>query len=404
MNQILTNQKLYISIFAIYLLVLLLSAVANIPYVDSYYYWLWSKHLQLSYFDGPPMIAYTIRLATTVFGNSVFAINLVGIVVALLTTWVVANITNLILGHNRYGFLIGLMWFTDYAITTHRIINFVTYDGLENLFSLLAIMFTIRYIQLRKNYDLYFIGLNAGLALLSKYSAIIFIIAIISYFIYSKELRTVFKQIHVYLAMLITTIVSAPILIWNYQNKWISFWFQLTYHPYSEARTLATVLYFVYYYLFKTLLSSILPIIVLLLIVMCYNRGVNKVKLLDEVKNRQILGLLFTILTFIFGFWLVLSGVVRIPDRYMLVFESILIILLGIILLSHKFYKLFLFFIIYNLAFSVGDIISHCLVIRNPTCYEFYIKGHKLTFDSPLQKYIKVQPGASDFCYTEMRH
>ncbi len=31
---------------------------------DEAYYWLWSRHLDWSYLDHPPMIAYLIRLAT----------------------------------------------------------------------------------------------------------------------------------------------------------------------------------------------------------------------------------------------------------------------------------------------------------------------------------------------------
>ena len=32
---------------------------------DEAYYWQWSRHLALGYHDHPPMIAWTIRLATT---------------------------------------------------------------------------------------------------------------------------------------------------------------------------------------------------------------------------------------------------------------------------------------------------------------------------------------------------
>ena len=40
------------------------------------YYWMWSRHLALCYFDHPPLIAWIIRLFTSVLGHSVFAVRL----------------------------------------------------------------------------------------------------------------------------------------------------------------------------------------------------------------------------------------------------------------------------------------------------------------------------------------
>lgn len=46
------------------------------PSDDELYYWCWSKQLQLSYFDHPPMTALMIRASTAVFGDSLFALRL----------------------------------------------------------------------------------------------------------------------------------------------------------------------------------------------------------------------------------------------------------------------------------------------------------------------------------------
>src|SRR5512139_3734300 len=40
------------------------------------YYWTWSRRLDLSYFDHPPLVAWTIRAATELFGSSERAIRL----------------------------------------------------------------------------------------------------------------------------------------------------------------------------------------------------------------------------------------------------------------------------------------------------------------------------------------
>lgn len=46
------------------------------PHDDELYYWCWSKELQLSYFDHPPLTAYMIRASTAVFGDTLFAVRL----------------------------------------------------------------------------------------------------------------------------------------------------------------------------------------------------------------------------------------------------------------------------------------------------------------------------------------
>ncbi|QEL18470.1 glycosyltransferase family 39 protein [Limnoglobus roseus] len=46
------------------------------PFDDEFYYWCWTEHLQLSYYDHPPMTAYLIKAATVVFGDTLFAVRL----------------------------------------------------------------------------------------------------------------------------------------------------------------------------------------------------------------------------------------------------------------------------------------------------------------------------------------
>src|SRR5262245_57534101 len=63
------------------MLPLLLALAAFVrPFAAALYYWCWSRDLQLSYYDHPPMVAYLIRLSTELFGNTVFAIRLPGVV------------------------------------------------------------------------------------------------------------------------------------------------------------------------------------------------------------------------------------------------------------------------------------------------------------------------------------
>jgi 4-amino-4-deoxy-L-arabinose transferase-like glycosyltransferase len=71
------------------LIVLLLLAATVPPFDDELYYWCWSRDLQLSYYDHPPMVAYMIRVATELFGDSIFAIRLPGVLSGIVVIGVI---------------------------------------------------------------------------------------------------------------------------------------------------------------------------------------------------------------------------------------------------------------------------------------------------------------------------
>ena len=68
--------KYTITLF-IYGLFLFLIAPFHFKGADSFYYWDWSRHLDLAYFDGSPMIAYCIKAATFLFGDTLFSLSIV---------------------------------------------------------------------------------------------------------------------------------------------------------------------------------------------------------------------------------------------------------------------------------------------------------------------------------------
>ncbi len=63
------------------------------PHDDELYYWCWSKELQLSYFDHPPLTALMIRASTELFGDSVFALRLPACLATVVVLGVVGWLT-----------------------------------------------------------------------------------------------------------------------------------------------------------------------------------------------------------------------------------------------------------------------------------------------------------------------
>src|SRR5258708_11258882 len=54
---------------------LIFTGIMGIMPQDAYYYF-YARHLDLSYYDHPPMIAYLLRFFTGIFGKNVWAIKL----------------------------------------------------------------------------------------------------------------------------------------------------------------------------------------------------------------------------------------------------------------------------------------------------------------------------------------
>jgi len=61
------------------------------------YYWNYAMHPSLSYFDHPPMVAWVIRLGTSLFGNTEIGVRSGGILLAMGSTYLI--------------YLLGKMWF-----------------------------------------------------------------------------------------------------------------------------------------------------------------------------------------------------------------------------------------------------------------------------------------------------
>lgn len=289
-----------------------------------FYYYPWSTNLQLSYYDGPPLIAYIIRLSTVVFGATQFAMNIWGVIIAAITCWVIVQIGKLLKGI-ELGYLLALLWLSFSFSTTRFIFITLNYDCLENLFGLLTILFALKLRNTKNIINLYAIALCGGLSLLAKYSGVVMLLAVLLYFIVSRESRQIFRSIHCYFAIVLCLAVFSPVLIWNYQHNWISFHYQLTTHSWSQGTYHAAKsgLSGVLFYLLTDVLGVTHILWVILLWLFCRQKAQ-----LIIASNVSILFLIFIAL-FCFFFWLIMSYSAHIAMNYLIVFNGIVMIITG---------------------------------------------------------------------------
>lgn len=191
---------------------------------DEVYYVAFARHLQWSYFDHPPFVAWLIELSTFHFHlQDEFFIRLFPIVfsacnilivyrmVSRLSNWKSAFAASLIFASSIYAQIIaGLFIMPDTAMLT---------------FVLLATERMMFIVHLRrdttKNWVLF--GIYTGMAFLSKYHALFLWFGVILYaLIYRREWLGTARF---YFAGLITVFLMTPVLIWNAQHDFISFVF-----------------------------------------------------------------------------------------------------------------------------------------------------------------------------------
>ncbi len=216
-----TPQK---SAYIIILFLSVFSAVYNayLPlHGDEAYYWMWSHHLQKGYYDHPPMIAYMIYL-TNFISESEWGIRLVNVFCLSLSALYIFKLAKEMFDdetalNSLFIFFSVILVHAGYVLTTP--------DSPLILFWTLTLYYTYKaFFEGALNY--YAIaGIMLGFMMLSKYTAILFVFLIITFILLKK--RNILTNMNFYAAVVVSLLVVSPMLLWNYQNDWISFSFQI---------------------------------------------------------------------------------------------------------------------------------------------------------------------------------
>ena len=97
-----TTNNLFLAITILTLLRFILAASLPLSFDESYY-WLWSKHLALGYYEHPALIALAIRAGTRIFGDTEFGVRFVPLTASLVASWAVWRSAAIWLSSERLG-------------------------------------------------------------------------------------------------------------------------------------------------------------------------------------------------------------------------------------------------------------------------------------------------------------
>jgi membrane-associated phospholipid phosphatase len=187
---------------------------------DEAYQWLWSKHLALSYYSKPPLIAYVQFLGTSLWGDNAFGVRffspLITAVMGLVLLRFFAREVNA-----RAGFFLLLIATATPLLALGAVL--MTVDPLSVLFWTAAMVAGWRAGQERATTrDWLWVGLWMGLGFLSKYTELLQLLCWAVFFALWAPARKQLRRPGPYWALLVMLVCVLPVLIWNYQHGWVT--------------------------------------------------------------------------------------------------------------------------------------------------------------------------------------
>jgi 4-amino-4-deoxy-L-arabinose transferase-like glycosyltransferase len=218
-----------LAILGILKLVFLFGAM---PYPDEAYYWMWGQYPALSYFDHPPLIAWTQRATAELLGWNRFALRAATLLTFSVSLGVVvhwagrlagpaspdaAPAAALVLLASPLFFVFQTITFPDHLLialsllAAHLFMLFVTgtHEGKTRLGCL------------------YGAALAVGLAGLAKYNAVFVGLGFAGWFLLDRRGRAALRTPHPWIAGVIAMAAVSPVIIWNLQHGWPSFQYHM---------------------------------------------------------------------------------------------------------------------------------------------------------------------------------
>jgi 4-amino-4-deoxy-L-arabinose transferase-like glycosyltransferase len=206
---------------------------------DEAYYWTWSKENVLCFLDHPPMLSWFIRLGTTIFGDTLFGVRFAGILGMLVTQCLLADIARRVTRDVRVIVLALLL--PEAAVYYGLLTAKVAPDVAVIPFSVAMMWSLVRLAESSNPRWWLAAGLFGGLSLLSKFTVVMFVPAVIAFMLVPDWRVRWLKSPYPYAATLIALIVFSPVLIWNAQHDWASFRFQMVRATATHEISLRTV-------------------------------------------------------------------------------------------------------------------------------------------------------------------
>ena len=180
----------------------------------------WGSNLDWGFNKHPPLSAFAVEIFYQIFGSQDWAYYFLSQIFVVVAFFAVYKFSEEIFNNQKLALLAVLLLEGIYFY------NFTTPEFNVNVAQLpfwaLTVYYTWRCIKYDKAIDYVFLGLFAGLGILSKYLFIYLIIGIKLVFIYFLRKGKKIKFSHYFIAGPITLLILLPHIIWLTENNYIT--------------------------------------------------------------------------------------------------------------------------------------------------------------------------------------
>ena len=178
----------------------------------------WGSNLEWGFNKHPPFSAFAVEVVFQIFGNQDWAYYLLSQIFVVCAFYFVFKLSNELLNNIKLA-LISLLLLEGIFFY-----NFTTPEFNVNVSQLpfwaLSIYFTWRCVKFDKKVDYVFLGIFAGLGILSKYLFVYLLIGIKLLFIYLILKKKKIKLLNFFIAGPVTLLILLPHIIWLINNDY----------------------------------------------------------------------------------------------------------------------------------------------------------------------------------------
>ncbi len=188
---------------------------------DEAYYWRWSTHLALGYFDHPPLIAWAIRLGTLLFGDTEFGVRFVPLLAGVAASWAVWRAAGLLLGDRRLAATAALYFNLMLILSVGTIL--ATPDALLLGAAVLLLLCLATAVRNGRAGWWLAAGVAVGIGCLAKYTALLWLPSILIWLLLDRTMRRSLATPWPYAGAFVAFLLFLPNLVWNATHDWLTF-------------------------------------------------------------------------------------------------------------------------------------------------------------------------------------
>ncbi|MEI7939674.1 MAG: glycosyltransferase family 39 protein [Verrucomicrobiota bacterium] len=186
---------------------------------DEAYYWVWSKHFALSYRDKGPLVAWTIGVGTTLFGDTVFGVRFFAVLLSAGTAFQLFRLAQRLYDDRTALWCLGVATIIPLLCIGSIL---MTIDPLSVFFWAWGANLSWVSFETGRMRHWLLLGAVIGIGFLAKFINAVQLVCIVIFLCWSRPHRRFLFSWQMLALLLGFGVCSLPVFWWNVQTGWLN--------------------------------------------------------------------------------------------------------------------------------------------------------------------------------------